>query len=104
MMTMTAEMMATVLAGILAVPVLQLFKRLTHVSGTSMAFAAYFISWPIAAISLVTMTDLTWSSFFASPETLMLHGSAVAALATLTYRIVAEKMGLSSDGETTKKK
>ena len=94
---MNAEMLATILAGVLAVPILQVFKRITGIDGTLMAFVAYFLSWPIAAIALVVFTDLTWGKLFASPETLILHGSSVAAIAMVVYRVIADKMGLSGD-------
>jgi len=91
---MNVELLATVVAGVVAVPVLQLLKRLFQLSGTPMAFFAYFLSWPIAALALVTLTDMTFGALFASPETLVLHGSTVAALAMVVYRTIADKMGL----------
>jgi len=100
---MTPEVVATFLAGIVAVPILQLFKRVTGIDGILMAFAAYFLSWPIAAVTLVVLTDLTWAKLFASPETLVLHGSTVAAIATVVYRVIADKMGLSGDMAPKKK-
>ncbi len=93
---MNPETLATFIAGILGVPLIQIIKRYTKLTGPPMAFVAFLLAWPIAVVALITLTDLTFGQLFASPENLMLHGSAVAGIAFLTYEVIKDRMGLGA--------
>lgn len=87
------QTLALFLAGVVAVPLLQLLKRYTKLSGVPMVWIAFLSSMVIAVVTLVILGKA--AGLFSDPFTFFGSSGIVMTLATLVYRSIKEKLNLS---------
>ena len=92
--------LATTLAGIVAVPILQVLKRYLKLSDTPMAWAATVFAIIIGASAALLTGQVTLSDLLANPFLLLGSGGIVGLIGQPVYRTIKEKLGL---GEPAKK-
>ena len=94
--------LATTLAGIVAVPILQVLKRYLKLSDTPMAWAATVFAIIIGASAALLTGQVTLSDLLANPFLLFGAGGIVQLFAQPAYRTIKEKLGLGEAGEKAK--
>ena len=90
-----SETLALALAGIVAVPIIQVFKRYLHISGTPMAWITILLSIVIASITSLLAGEVTLSGLLADPLLFFGGGGVVMGVATVVYQSIKDKMGLA---------
>ena len=91
-----SETLALALAGVIAVPIIQVIKNSLHISGTPMAWITIFLSIVIASITSILAGDVTLSGLFADPLLFFGGGGVVMGVATVVYQTIKEKMDLGN--------
>lgn len=84
----------SILVGLVAVPLLQVFKRYTGLSGPAMRWLAFVISLFLGAIIVVSNGKVSWEELFTNPMLLLGSGGIVMSTATLIYGSIKDKMQL----------
>ena len=90
-----AETLALALAGVVAMPLIQVIKHYTHLSGTPMVIITVFLSAIIATIATLLVGDVTLSELLSNPLLFYGGGGIVMTIATVVYQSLKEKMNLA---------
>ncbi len=86
--------LANLLAGALAVPILQVLKRYLSLSGPPMMWFTAIVCVIIGGLATTLTGQATFGQLFADPFLLIGSGGIVGTVATAVYRTVSEKLGL----------
>lgn len=89
------QTLGLMLAGVVAVPLLQLIKRYFKLSNVPMVWITWIFSLLLAALTLVFLGKLTVAQLLADPFLFFGSGGIVMSLATVIYRTLKEKLSLS---------
>lgn len=89
------QTLALMLAGVVAVPLLQLVKRLFKLSGVPMIWATFILSIVIAVLTLALLGKASLTELISDPFKLFGSGGIVMSLATVVYRTLKDKVSLS---------
>ena len=88
------QTLGLMLAGVIAVPLLQLVKRYFKLANVPMVWIAWIFSLLLAAMTLIILGKLTLAELLADPFLLFGSGGIVMSLATIIYRTLKEKLSL----------
>ena len=86
------EAMASVLVGVVAVPLLQVIKRYANLEGTPMIIISYAISFLLALIIALVMGGTSLQAIFANPLVVFSSSGVVMSTAQIVFRILKEKL------------
>lgn len=100
---MSTDIIAQVLAGIVFVPILQVIKRYTNLTGVPMAWASFILCLIAGAFVAFATGKVTWDVAVTNPAAFFAKlgeaGGTVFAIATVMYKTIKDRMGLSAKGE-----
>ena len=89
------QTLGLMLAGVVAVPLLQLIKRYFKLSNVPMVWIAWIVSLLLSAITLLLLNKITITQLLADPFLFFGGGGIVMSLATVIYRSLKEKLSIS---------
>lgn len=87
-----AQTLALMLTGVVAVPLLQLLKRLFRLSGPAMVWFTFFVSILLAVAVTLFTGDVSLADVLSEPLTVFGGGGVVMSVATVVYRTLKEKL------------
>jgi hypothetical protein len=90
-------LLATTLAGVAAVPILQVAKRYLHLKDTPMVWMAAFLSVVIGCITVLITGEASLSELLANPLLIIGSGGVVGLVSNAVYRTIKEKLGLGGE-------
>jgi len=87
------EALVSIIAGGFGVPLLQLLKRYTGLSGVAMIWAGYIVSFVLAVLVCVIAGKVSFAAVFANPLGLFASSGIVMTTAQLFYRSLKGHLG-----------
>lgn len=87
------EALVSVIVGGFAVPLIQLLKRYTGLSGIAMIWASYVVSFVLAILVCVMAGKVSFAEVFANPLGLFASSGIVMTTAQLFFRSIKDHLG-----------